>query len=206
MFSIIDFKKRNIPGSPLTCLGFERHGEAASVRFKYSNLLQLQTRISIWFGIRAKKEGRLKELSRRRRVGFYSQNLAGDGFLKISKNSLLSIWEVLLAVLQFFSCSFLCCISPKRNHNQLSSNYFKEFWRGRGLARMHFQNRIFRNVEQFAQNRSIAMLLWFYMIFAKGWFSPPTSTPWHLAPDIQCLFVFSLPTCPTGHLTIDILY
>ena len=64
---------------------------AASVRFKYSNLLQLQTRISIWFGIRAKKEGRLKELSRRRRVGFYSQNLAGDGFLKISKNSLLSI-------------------------------------------------------------------------------------------------------------------
>ena len=91
MFSIIDFKKRNILGSPLTCLGFEWHGEAASVRFKYSNLLQLQTRISIWFGIRAKTEGRLKELSRRRRVGFYSQNLAGDGFLKISKNPLLSI-------------------------------------------------------------------------------------------------------------------
>ena len=90
-FKQIDFKKRNIPGSPLTCLGFERHGEAASVRFKYSNLLQLQTRISIWFGIRAKKEGRLKELSRRRRVGFCSQNLAGDGFLKISKNPLLSI-------------------------------------------------------------------------------------------------------------------
>ena len=46
---------------------------------------------------------------------------------------------------------------------------------------MHFQNRIFRNFEQFAQNRSIAMLLCFYMVFAKGGLVPQLPPPdiWH---------------------------
>ena len=50
------------------------------------------------------------------------------------------------------------------------------------MARMHFQNRIFRNVEQFAQNRSIAMLFYDFIWFLqRGGLVPQLPPPdiWH---------------------------
>ena len=62
-----------------------------------------------------------------------------------------------------------CVAYPRKG---ITINYqaiiLKSFEEEGGLAGMHFQNRIFRNVEQFAQNRSIAMLFMILYGFCKG--------------------------------------